>query len=144
MNVTTECFEKSRGAMSKHETSDFETIRRAFAVFNGFDGPDGLWWRTDAPEYDPITLLVNCNDLFFWGCSDSEPLGPSSIGQLEQAVADAKVAGDEAHGSLLWVARRRKMRPQGAYYKYFEDGVKPLFDACGPAREVGFGNPEAA
>lgn len=128
----------------KIEHSDFETIRRAFAVFNGFEGPsnDNLWWRTDA-EYAPITLLVHCNDLFAWGCSDCEPLGPSNIAALEQAYTDAKAAGDLCHADLLWVARQRGMRPQGAYYKYFKKGMWSLFDACGPEREVGLGNPYA-
>lgn len=128
----------------KPEPSDFETIRRAFAVFNGFDGPssDELWWRTD-PEYAPITLLVNCNDLFFWGSADCERLGPSNIEALEQALTDARAAGDEHNAHLLWCARQRGMRPQGAFYKHFEEGIRPLFDACGPEREVGFGNPES-
>lgn len=131
------------GEDDKIEHSDFETIRRAFAVFNGFDGPhDELWWRTD-DEYAPVTLMVNCNDLFFWGTSDCEELGPSNIADLEQAVSDAREAGDIGNGHYLWVARQRKMRPQGAFYKYFKEGIRPLFDACGPEREVGFGNPEA-
>lgn len=125
---------------------DYETIRRAFAVFNGFDGPSSssLWWRTD-DEYAPITLLVNCNDLFFWGCADSEELTPDDIPDLERALADAKQAGDSAYADLLWVARKRKMRPQGAYYQYFDTpALKELFNACGPERETGFGNPERA
>ncbi len=125
------------------DKADFETVRRAFAVFNGFDGPsnDELWWRTDS-DYAPITLLVNCNDLFFWGCADSETLTPADLDDLEKAVADAKAAGDEHHGHLFWVARKRGMRPQGAYYKYFEGSLPELFNACGSERETGLGNPE--
>lgn len=33
------------------------------------------------------------------------------------------------------------MRPQGAAYTK-DKRVIPLFDACGPARETGFGNPK--
>ena len=123
--------------------ADFETIRRAFTVFDGFDGPsnDELWWRTD-DEYAPVTLLVNCNDLFMWGCADCETLTPADMDDLEKAVADAAVAGDKDKGHLLWVARKRGCRPQGAYYKYFKGGLPDLFDACGPARETGLGNPE--
>lgn len=124
---------------------DFETIRRAFAVFNGFDGPgnDELWWRTDA-EYAPITLLVSCNDLFFWGCADCEILTPDNIGDLEQAVKDAAAISDKCHSfaHLLWIARIRGMRPQGACYKYFPTELHELFNQCGPERETGFGNPE--
>lgn len=125
-------------------SADFETIRRAMAVFDGFDGPssDQLWWRTD-DEYAPITLLVNCNDLFFWACADCEVLHGGNIADLEQAKADAKAAGDEGNAALLWVARQRRMRPQGAFYKYFEPAMRLLFDACGPERETGFGNPHS-
>ena len=100
------------------ETSDFETVIRAFKVFDGFDGPSsGLWWRTDK-EYAPVTLLVNCNDVFFWGCSDCERLTPENIGQLERALEDARAADPKMggiHADILWIARERKQRPQGAY-----------------------------
>jgi hypothetical protein len=46
-------------------------------------------------------------------------------------------------GCDLFVCRERKMRPQGAVYP--EDRrFWPLFDACGPEREVGLGNPHAS
>ncbi len=35
----------------------------------------------------------------------------------------------------LFVARARKMRPQGAYYHSFHGSLVPLFDACGPERD---------
>ncbi|UDL15984.1 hypothetical protein QEH42_gp234 [Microbacterium phage Pumpernickel] len=42
---------------------------------------------------------------------------------------------------LLFAAKSRKMRPQGAYYKSIPENIWHLFDACGPEREVGMGNP---
>lgn len=122
--------------MSK-EHSDMKTIIRALKVFNGFDGPgnDELWWRTD-DDYAPVTLIVNCNDLFFWGTADCETLGPSSIDELEKAITDAKEAGEIEHGHLLWIARRRGMRPQKPYYKYFKEPLAKLFNECGPERDV--------
>lgn len=125
---------------------DFDVIIRIMAAFNGFgDSPstDDIWWRTDA-EYAPVTMMVNCNDLFFWGCADCEEITPEDIDALEKAIADAKAVDDGGNGHLLWVARKRGMRPQGAYYKYFKEGMKALFNECGPERETGFGNPEKA
>ena len=121
---------------------NFDTVIRAFKIFNGFDGPssDELWWRTDE-EYAPLTLFVNCNDLFWWGCSDCEELTPDDFDDLEAAIADAAKAGDKHNGHLLWVARKRKMRPQGACYAYFTDSAHELFHQCGPEREVERGNP---
>lgn len=112
--------------------TDFEAIRRAFAVFNGFNGPcsDELWWRTDE-QYAPITLLVNCNDLFVWGCSDCETLTAADIPDLEQALADCKAVSEDcgSEAGLLWCARKRGMRPQKAYYKHFPEAMHHLFDA---------------
>jgi len=31
----------------------------------------------------------------------------------------------------------------GAFYRYIEKELWPLLDACGPEREVGFGNPKS-
>lgn len=44
----------------------------------------------------------------------------------------------------LFAARVRSMRPQGAAYKVrYDKSIWPLFDACGPEREIGMGNPRA-
>jgi hypothetical protein len=124
---------------------ELDFVLRVLRIFDGDPGPDGaeLFWRTDAPEFAPVTFFARCDDFFMWGGSDGEPITPDNIGDLEQAVADMRALGlpdwDKAH--LLWIARKRGMRPQGAYYTYIEKEYWPLFDACGPERETGFGNP---
>lgn len=133
------------------EKADFETIRRAFSVFNGFDGPDSdeLWWRTD-DDYAPITLITNCNDLFAWGCADCEVIGPSDIEDLERAYADCRQLDEGDHEGvecagychLLWVARKRGVRPQWAYYRHFPDRMHHLFNAV--SDEPGYGWPPEA
>lgn len=50
----------------------------------------------------------------------------------------------ETNISELFAARVRGMRPQGACYKGYPKDLWPLFDACGPERETGMGNPHAA
>lgn len=100
-----------------------------------------LWWRTD-DEYAPVTFLLNCNDLFVWGCADCEPVTASDVPEIRLAIADLKSQGDDPENAgLLWVARKRKCRPQVAYYEYFSETEKVLFDACGPAEEQ-YGNME--
>lgn len=85
-----------------------------------------------------LDFFVNCNDLFFWGCADAERITEDSIEDLATAIKDA---GD-IDGPRLYCARRRKMRPQGCIYKYIDIKNWHLFDACGPERKAGTGNPK--
>jgi hypothetical protein len=43
-------------------------------------------------------------------------------------------------GITLYACRRKHMRPQGASYPSDKE-LWPLFDACGPEREISLGNP---
>jgi hypothetical protein len=116
-------------------------VMRVFAAVPNEHARDALWWRCDG-EYAPITFLITCSDEFFWGCADSEHLTAENIGAFEKACADAKAAtkfGD-IYGPMLFCARIKKERPQGAAYPRERD-LWPLFDACGPEREIGLGNP---
>ncbi|MEM6610208.1 MAG: hypothetical protein AAF689_16715 [Pseudomonadota bacterium] len=91
------------------------------------------------PKDGDPTLYVLCNDLFLWACADMEELDILDLPGLCAALAESP-----ENGELLWVCRKRRMRPQGAYYNYFSDQEVALLNACGPVRETGFGNPEAA
>jgi hypothetical protein len=125
-----------------------EFVCRVLSIFNGFDGlsNDDVWWRTDT-EYAPITLMVNCNDLFFWGCSDCEEVTPENIELLEKTVKEVHdLTGTDRYADALFVCRVRRMRPQGACYdeRYIgPETLWPLYDACGPERKTDFGNPKA-
>ncbi len=94
----------------------------------GFDWTGNLFWRSDH-EYAPITMFVNCNDLFYWGCADAEEITEENIGLLEEALVV-----DNTYGADLFCARSRKMRPQQPCYKGYSEEIKKLFDACGPER----------
>lgn len=94
-----------------------------------------LWWRTDG-KYAPVRFFIHCNDVFAWGTADAEDITPERLPVLRQAYRESK-----HQGGVLYVARIRKMRPQGAYYTYINKNEWHLFDACGPEREVGGVNP---
>lgn len=81
--------------------------------------------------------LLCCNDAFFWGCADCEEITVEDIPSLRQAHADSK----QFNGQLLFIARKRGERPQGAMYAHLEPEEWPLFDACGPERPSTLGNP---
>lgn len=124
---------------------DFAFVLRVLALFDGFRGlsNDDIWWRTDAPEYNPITLFVNCNDLFYWGVADCEEVTPENVELLEKTIKDVEKATKRRRfADLLFAARVRGSRPQNAYYRYLPEELWPLFDACGPQRAIDVGNPD--
>lgn len=83
-------------------------------------------------------LSINCNDVFFWGCADGEGVTLDELPSLQECLAL-----DPKTGAMLWIARKRKERPQGAVYTYIDRSVWPLFHEAGPEREIGLGNPYA-
>lgn len=119
-----------------------EFVMQILEFFAKEDIRDMLYWRTDG-EYAPITFYIITNDLMYWGCADAEAVNAETLPILKQAISDCK-AIDPVLGAIegcnLFACRVRKMRPQGAAYPD-ERGLWPLFDACGPEREVGLGNP---
>lgn len=117
--------------------SSIEIALRVMRVFDGFGGPscDQVWWRTDG-DYSPVTMIVNCNDLFFWACADAESITEDNIGILEESLKE--LSGSEGEPTELvpelFCCRVRGMRPQPPYYRHIPDNVRHLFDACGPER----------
>lgn len=103
---------------------------------------DDILLRVDGDE---VFIELNCSDTFWWGTADSEPIEAADIPTLQASYNDVKAAhGDTAFSSLvalLFVARKRRMRPQGAIYKGLPEYMHRLLNGCGPYREVGPGNP---
>lgn len=90
---------------------------------------------------EELKFFVDCSDFFFWATSDCEELTEEDLPLLNKSIEEA---GDELTGALLYCARKRKMRPQGAYYSILKKETWHLFDACGEKREKDnklFGNP---
>lgn len=118
-------------------------ILRVLHIVDSAEGHDWLQWRCDG-EYGPVTFFATCSDCFVWGSADAEDITPENVDILAQAVADCRRA-DPVYGTIyaaeLFAARMRKMRPQGASYDDRNKFMWPLYDACGPKRETGLGNP---
>lgn len=147
-----------------------EALARFFRVLDDADQHDGFWWRANEPQYEPFKILINCNDLFYWACADAEEVTPDTLDVFERSIRDVgalherwgkwlttnvrdgakKMSDPDAPpyvatslGLLLYCARVRKMRPQGAFYDAFPPEVADMFDAAGPEREApgaAFGN----
>jgi len=97
-------------------------------------GPDDLWFFQGSDG--ELVATVTCNDLFFWGVADCEKITDENVDVYLQSKID-----DDICGEWLFCCRVRSLRPQGAAYTYIDKKLWPLYDACGPERETGFGNP---
>lgn len=118
-------------------------IARVLTLFHS-DNTENLWWTADRAGH--LHFQVLCNDAFAWACADGEEITPDTLPELERAQQDAVTWTDDPTQDdfgLLFVSRLRGMRPQGAMYRYLDRRLWPLFDAAGPERELGLGNPHA-
>jgi len=79
---------------------------------------------------DKIGLYVNCNDLFYWACADSEEIEPNELQDLFKCYEKSK-----SFGGFLWACKKTGMRPQTPWYESFSEEEKRLFDECGPFRD---------
>lgn len=127
--------------MTDHDSMpSAEFMHRVLAAF-AFDNCDMLFWRVDG-EYAPVTFFAQANDVFWWGTADVEKIEPGDLPLLEQVVADLAGIGHQEYLAELYAAGKRRMRPQGAYYRNLPPAVSSLFDACGPERAPDIANPE--
>lgn len=80
-------------------------------------------------------FLVYCSDTFYWACSDLEAIEIEDLPLLKQSLLDAwDVEEGDDYGMLLWVCRKRKMRPMDQLLTVLPDKVRELFEAAGPER----------
>lgn len=75
-----------------------------------------------------VKLKVLCNDVFYWGCSDWEEIKPEELKDLAECLKLTRF------GTMLWVCKKRGMRPQIPWYDSFTDIEKEWFNVCGPER----------
>lgn len=93
------------------------------------------WWDKESPG----EICLNMNDVFYWGCGDAEDFTESDLIDINKAIEECK--DDISLGGLLWTCRKRSERPQGAYFTHIPKSLWHLFEAAGPYREPGLGNP---
>lgn len=93
-------------------------------------------------ETGQVCASANCSDTFEWGTADAETITPDDIPDLKEAIALARTLGDE-----LWCARKRGMRPQGAWFnvmqKHLSNEALQAFLDAGPERPTGLFNPHS-
>ena len=120
-----------------------QTYEDGFAVD---DGPYVLCLDWSGPVDTPLAerrleILIDDSDLFAWGCATTTWVADPD--PLRQCYEDCKATDAETgaiYAPYLYCARVRGLRPQGACYPH-DRRFWPLFDACGPEREIDSGNP---
>lgn len=119
------------------------------------------WHPTDERPNPPrsfthMSVSAPCSDVFWWGSADAEEIGPDHVDAYGDAIADVQAALSAlrdvdarpgfdsvlAYAGWLYAARSRNERPQGAMYPAIPGALWSLFDAAGPTRETGLGNPK--
>jgi hypothetical protein len=70
---------------------------------------NNFWWEKELPKHlkGIVSLHVNCNDVFAWGCADSEDLLYEDIEGVYRAFLKDGHAGVE-----IWCIRKRGVQPQ--------------------------------
>lgn len=70
---------------------------------------NSYWWEKEWPEAarKVISVNVNCNDVFAWGCADAESLPHDQIEPLYRMWRK-----DPTWGSAVWCMIQRKQMPQ--------------------------------
>lgn len=128
---------RKRGAADAEQLAFIHAVLR-LALAGDFRSE--LLWRSDGQQ---ITVSVDVSDVFAWGGGDAEDLTPERLPILAEAMADLRAVHphDDMYTVDLYAARIRGMRPQGAAYPKERAATQALFDACGPGRATGLGNP---
>lgn len=115
----------------------------AYRVLQNFGHPDSqpglMWWLQ--PD-GSIKFYADCSDTFYWGTADAEEITPENLYVLEVSYQELKALGAVDDLAVLFAARVRNLRPQGAAYKLYSPQVQALFDAVGPERGIDYTNPK--
>jgi len=77
------------------------------------------WWKDDWPKdaRRTVSLNVNCNDVFAWGCADAEEMTYADIEDVYQHWKK-----DRVNGTTIWCIKRRKELPQRPVAKSIQAG----------------------
>lgn len=102
------------------ERNEIKFMTKLLVLVSEYDVRESLYWDED------LNFYIICNDIFWWATSDAEDITEETLPILEQALEDAGDTGYD--GPYLYCARQRKMRPQGAAYKYIDESNYVYFD----------------
>lgn len=113
-----------------------------FCIIETLNRLDIEFWTHAYPD-KKIHININANDLFYWGTSDCEETRVEDLPDLMQAFHDLNEVGldGELYCDLLWMVRKRKLRPQGACFSRYPHELQSLIIQSAPPRDIDLCNP---
>lgn len=100
-----------------------------------------FFWYPDGEKGD-IRFRIDCNDVFCWGAADAELMTADDLDDMQKCIDKCLEVGElEDEGLILWISKKRNLRPQGAWFKGKTQELIKLFEEHTEKREVDFGNP---
>ena len=98
-----------------------------------YDIKDTFLWNEE------LEFSIICSDSFYYATADAEDIcSQEDVDLLEQCIKDCLELDrrlGEVYAPILYVAKKRKMRPLLDIYYHIPVGICDLFDACGPERK---------
>jgi len=118
----------------------FDEVYKLMQTFGRLDIDDITWYAKKDGE---IEVFVGCNDVFAWGCADMETIEPGDIDLVGDIVSQLESidTGLSSYWAILYISRKRKLRPQGIIYEGLPKQMIALLNDCGPEREIDICNP---
>ena len=80
-----------------------------------------------------VVFHVFCSDTFWWATADCETVVQEDLPDLKKAKEDLP----EGDWPILWVARKRKLRPMRLWLNRSAQDERIIFEEAGPTRAPG-------
>lgn len=92
----------------------------------------------DVSWNEDLVFSITCSDVFHHAADAEEITSQKDVDAIEQAAKELSEIKPSANvwATLLFIARKRKIRPLGNWYLGLDDKIANLFDACVPKQAV--------
>lgn len=86
---------------------------------------------------EDLVFSITSNDTFFHAADAEDITSQEDVDMLQQAAEDLLEIDCVANtwATILYIARKRKLRPLSDWYLTLDKKIVALFDACGPERQ---------
>ena len=83
---------------------------------------------------EDLVFSIACSDVFHHAADAEEITSQEDVDMIEQAAKELSVIkpSTDVWATLLFIARKRKIRPLGNWYLGLDNDIAKLFDACVP------------